>query len=225
MLLRVNLGCASPDGEAPGVRPEPDRYTALVEGHFVLNFIRVNRLRADGADSACPLSCAHSQWQGHKHPSLEAIKDGLEECPLSVVIRAAGEAPPRVEPTAAERDEDLSVADASTISRNEFPGARDPRGCSTGPLHMPRRAGHHVRMLLGDGDKRKGLKRRGRSEGLAPPSPDPVKAPGSVCLQRAVQGSPFPCLRVPAGHPSQAGSSSTGSLGERGCSHSRTGPA
>jgi hypothetical protein len=162
MPLRVDLGCASPDGEAPGVCPEPDRCTALVEGHFVLNFIRVNSLRADGAGSACPLPCAHSRWQGHKDSSLKAIKDGLEECSLSVVIRAAREAPPRVEPTTAELDEDLSVAEASAILRDEFPGARDPRGCSTGPPHVPRRAGHHVRMLLGDGDKRKRLRRSGR---------------------------------------------------------------
>ena len=129
MLLRVDLGCASPDGEAPGVRPEPDRYTALVEGYFVLNFIRVNSLRADGADSACPFLCAHARWQGHKGSSLKAIKDGLEECPLSVVIRAAGEAPPRVEPTAVERDEDLGVTEASASLRDELQGARDPRGC------------------------------------------------------------------------------------------------
>lgn len=129
MLLRVNLGCASPDGEAPGVRPEPDRYTVLVEGYFVLNFIRVNSLRADGANSACPLPCADSRRQGHKNSSLEAIKDGLEECPFSVVIRAAGEAPPRVQPTAVERDEELSVAEASATLGDEFPRARDQPGC------------------------------------------------------------------------------------------------
>ena len=129
MLLRVDLGCASPDGEAPGVRPEPDRYTAFVEGYFVLNFIRVNSLRADGAGSACPLPCAHAPWQGHEDSSLKAIKDRLEECAFSVVIRAAREAPPRVEPTAVERDEDLGVIEASASLRDEFPRARDPRGC------------------------------------------------------------------------------------------------
>jgi len=142
MLLRVHLGCASPDGEAPGVRPEPDRYPAFVEGYFVLNFIRVNSLRADGADSACPLPCAHAQWQGHKDSSLKAIKDGLEECPFSVVTRAAGEAPPRIQPTAVARDEDLSVTEASAILRDEFQGARDPLGCSTGFLRVPKRADH-----------------------------------------------------------------------------------
>ncbi len=129
MLLRVDLGCASPDGEAPGVRPEPDRCTAFVEGYFVLNFIRVNSLRADGADPAGPLPCAHARWQGHKNSSLKAIKDGLEEWPFSVVIRAAGEAPPRVEPTAVECDEDLGVTETSASLRDEFQGARDPRGC------------------------------------------------------------------------------------------------
>jgi len=138
------------------VRPEPDRYTALIEGYFVLNFIRINSLRADGADSACPLPCAHSRWQGHKNPSLKAIKDGLEECPFRVVIRAAGKAPPRVQPTAVERDEELSVAEASAVLRDEFQGARDLLGCSTGFLPVPKRAGHHVRMLLGDGNERKG---------------------------------------------------------------------
>jgi|SRR5215469_12753571 len=142
MLLRVDLGCASPDGEAPGVRPEPDRYTALVEGYFVLNFIRVNSLRADGAASARPLPCAHARWQGHKNSSLKAIEDGLEECPFSVVIRAAGEAPPRVQPAVVERNEDPSVTEASVILRDEFPGVRDPRGCSAGSLHVPKRAGH-----------------------------------------------------------------------------------
>jgi len=128
MLLRVDLGCASPDGEAPGVRPEPDRYTPLVEGYFVLNFIRVNSLRADGAGSARPFPCAHARWQGHKDSSLKAIQDGLEKCAFSVVIRAAGQAPPRVEPTTAELDEDLGVAEASAILRDELQGARDPRG-------------------------------------------------------------------------------------------------
>src|SRR5215831_2530239 len=137
MLPRVNLGCAPPDGEAPGVRPEPDRYTALVEGYFVLNFIRVNSLRADGADLTCPLRRPDAPWQGHKDSSLKPIKDGLEECPFSVVIGAAGEAPPRVQPTAVERDENLGVTEASASLRDEFPRARDPRGCSTGSMHVP----------------------------------------------------------------------------------------
>src|SRR5262249_57424163 len=110
------------------MRPEPDRYTALVEGYFVFNFIRVNSLRADGADSACPPPCAHSRWQGHKNSSLEAIKDGLEECPFSVVIRAAGEAPPRVQPTAGGPGDERSGGCASGRFGRQGPRVRELRG-------------------------------------------------------------------------------------------------
>jgi len=110
------------------VRAEPDRYHALVDGYFVLNFIRVNSLRADGAESACPLPCPHTWWQGHKDSSLKAIKYGLEECPFSFVVRAAREAPPWVQPTAVERDQDLGGTEARVMLRDEFMRARDPHG-------------------------------------------------------------------------------------------------
>jgi len=111
------------------MRPEPNGQTAFVDGYFVFDFIGVDSLRADGAGLACPLPCPHARWQGHKDPSLKAIKYGLEKGPFRFVVGAAGQAPPRVQPTAVELDEDLGVTEARAILRDEFPRARDPDGC------------------------------------------------------------------------------------------------
>src|SRR5215831_3244429 len=131
--LRVHLGRAPPDRKASGVRPEPDRQTAAVDGYFVLNFVGVDRLRADGADLTGPLRRSHAGWHGHEDASLKAIKYGLEERPFSIVVRAAARgAPPRVQPTAVQRDQGPGVTEASVSLCDELPRAGDLHGCSDG---------------------------------------------------------------------------------------------
>src|SRR5262249_62048211 len=62
--VRVHLGRAPPDSEASGVRPEPHRPTAAVDGYFVFNFVGVDCLPADGADLTRPLRRPHAWWHG-----------------------------------------------------------------------------------------------------------------------------------------------------------------
>ena len=102
VFLSIYLGSAPPSVETADVRPQLDSETVVVDGHFVLDFVRVNCLRADGADLACSLPGPHPRWRGKEDSALKAIKHGAHESTVADTIRAAGDAPPRIQ-TAVQR--------------------------------------------------------------------------------------------------------------------------
>jgi len=97
MLRSIHLGCTPPDVETAEVRPQLDGETLVVDGYFILDLVRVDRLRADGADLACSLPSPHLRWRGKEDSAVKAIKYGLEACHFGIV-RPTGESPPRVQP-------------------------------------------------------------------------------------------------------------------------------
>ena len=60
---------------------------------------------------------------------MKALKDGLEDCSFSIVVRATGDTPPRVQTTVVECDPRLGFTETGASLSDKCPGGSDPSSC------------------------------------------------------------------------------------------------
>lgn len=89
MLCLEDSRRPTPDVEARKVSPQLDLDLAFTDGYFVLDFVRVNLLRADNAGLSRPVSGPHLMWCRNQDSALKPIADGKEEGPAAIIILGA----------------------------------------------------------------------------------------------------------------------------------------
>ena len=103
------------------MRPERDRAPATANDCFVLDLVGVDLLRADDTGLPRTLPCPHFMRSRNERSVFEAGKHGEKAFALSIAIRATGDAPPRVEKTAIERDQRAGLTEEGVRLRGGFP--------------------------------------------------------------------------------------------------------
>jgi len=86
MLCLEDSGRPSPDVETREVSPELDLDVAITNAYLVLDFVRVNLLRADDTGLSRPGSGPHLMWRRNKDSALKPTAHGEEERASAIII-------------------------------------------------------------------------------------------------------------------------------------------
>jgi len=130
----------APELEASEVSPKLDRDAAPLDVHLVLDFVRLDLLRADGASLPRPVPCPHLIGSGNENSALESSADGVKERRLAITIfrtnlGAARNPAPRVQATSVDRNEGARLVEDLPSVDGEFEGPIN-RQCSN-HAHLP----------------------------------------------------------------------------------------
>jgi len=68
------------------VSPQLDLDIAFTDGDLVLDFVRINLLRADNAGLSRPVSGPHLMWCRNQYSALKPTANGEEEGPAAIII-------------------------------------------------------------------------------------------------------------------------------------------
>jgi len=89
------------------VSPELDLGIAFTDAYLVLDFVRIDLLRAGDADLSRPVAGPHFVGRRDEDATLEPTANGEEEsASVTIVFRATGEAPVRIQAASIDRDEE-----------------------------------------------------------------------------------------------------------------------
>ena len=86
MLCLEDSGRPSPDVETREVSPELDLDIAITNAYLVLDFVRVNLLRADDTGLARPGSGPHLMWRRNKDSALKPTAHREEERASAIIV-------------------------------------------------------------------------------------------------------------------------------------------
>jgi len=68
------------------VSPELDLDITFTGAYLVLDFVRVDLLRADDTGLSRPMSGPHLMWRRNKDSTLKPTADGEEEGPSAIIV-------------------------------------------------------------------------------------------------------------------------------------------
>src|SRR5262249_27466188 len=98
----------APELEASEVSPKLDRDATPMDVHLVLDFVRLDLLRADGASLPGPVPCPHLIGSRNENSALKSGADGVKERRLAItifrtILGAARNSAPRVKARSVDR--------------------------------------------------------------------------------------------------------------------------